>query len=99
MAAGHSDYHRGDMPVEAQAGTFKGFMGLTVYGGALLALIVIMPTLVYGVGLGWVTALFVTLIVGFIIGVALKLKAQWYAVIVALAIFTAIVCGLLTLFF
>ena len=99
MAAGHSDYHHGEMPVEAQSGTFKGFMGITMYGGALLALIVLMPTLVYGVNLGWLTALFITLVFGVIIGVALKLKAQWYASIVGLAVFTAIVCGLLQFFF
>ena len=47
MAAGNSDYTHGEMEVTAQEGTFKGFMGMTMYGGALVALIVIMPTLVF----------------------------------------------------
>ena len=99
MAAGNSDYTHGEMEVTAQEGTFKGFMGMTMYGGALVALIVIMPTLVYGVGLSWPLALIATLIVGIIIGIAMKLKAQWYASIIGLGILTAIFCGLLSFFF
>jgi len=98
MAAGHSDYHRGEMPVDAQEGTFEGFMGLTMYGGAALALIVIMPTLVFGVGLGWFSALIATFIVGALIGVALKLKAGWYVGLVGSAIVTAIICALFAAF-
>ncbi|WP_416879288.1 aa3-type cytochrome c oxidase subunit IV [Litorimonas sp.] len=97
MAAGSSNYNRGEMNVKAQSGTFGGFMGLTKYGGALVALIVLMPTLVFAVGMGWFSALIVSLIVGFVIGVVLKFKAIWYVVLVGTAIFVGIISFLLSL--
>jgi hypothetical protein len=97
MAGGSSNYTRGEMKVDAQAGTFSGFMGGTIYGGALVALVVIMPTLVFALGMGWPTALLITLILGFVIGAVLKLKAAWYAALVGLAIVVAIFCFLIGL--
>jgi len=97
MAGGSSNYKRGTMEVDAQSGTFDGFMGGTKYGGAAVALVVIMPTLVFGVGLGWFGALVATVILGFVMGMALKLKAAWYVALVATAIFVAIACVLLGL--
>jgi len=98
MAGGNSDYQRGTMEVGAQSGTFSGFMSGTVYGGAAIALVVIMPTLVFAVGMHWLPALVATVILGFVLGMALKLKGAWYVGIVATAIFTAIVCAILSLF-
>lgn len=94
MAADHSDYTHGTMPVDAQEGTFKGFMGITMYGGALIAIVLLMPTLFYGANMAWMPALITTLIVGVVIGLALKFKGAWYASIIGLAIVTAIVCAL-----
>lgn len=99
MAAGNSDYTHGEMEVTAQEGTFKGFMGYTIYGGALVALVVLMPTLIYGVGLSWPMALVTTLVLGIIIGIALKLKAQWYASIIGLGVLVALFCAALAFFF
>lgn len=96
MAAEHSDYVRGTMPVDAHEGTFGGFMSTTRYGSALIALVVLMPTLVFGTALTWFPALIVTFIVGVILGISLKLKGGWYAGIIGLSIFTAIVCALLS---
>lgn len=90
MAAEHSDYVHGTMGVDGHKKTFSGFMGLTVYGGAALALVVIFPTLVFGVQMGWLPALVTTLIIGVILGVVLKLKGGWYAGIVASAVPAAI---------
>ena len=86
MAAEHSDYVHGTMGVDGHKKTFSGFMGTTVYGGAALALIVIFPTLVFGTSLGWLKALIVTLIIGVVLGVALKFKGGWYAGIIVSAI-------------
>ena len=90
MAGGHSDYQHGTMEVSAQSGTFDGFMEGTKYGGSLVALIVIMPTLVFAVGLHWLPSLVATIGLGFVIGLALKLKPGWYVGIIGLAILTAI---------
>lgn len=85
MAAEHSDYQRGTMGVDGHKKTFGGFMGTTVYGGAALALIVIFPTLVFGVNMSWLSALVTTLVLGVVLGVALKLKGGWYAGMIATA--------------
>ena len=90
MAAGHSDYTRGKMPVEAQSGTFSGFMGLTVYGGCAIGVILLMPILVFAVHLAWPLALIISFVFGIILGVVFKLKGGWYVFVVGLAILTAI---------
>lgn len=92
MAAGHSDYTRGEMPVEGHRGTFTGFMAGTKYGGAFLVVILLFPTLVFGTAISWFPALVASVIVGFFIGAALKLKGAWYATLIGLAIVTAILC-------
>ena len=74
MAEDEKNYVKGTMGVDGHKKTFGGFMGTTVYGGAALALIVIFPTLVFGVSMGWTSALIVTLVLGIILGLALKLK-------------------------
>jgi len=91
MAGGHSEYKHGTMEVGAQSGTFSGFMDGTKYGGALIALIVIMPTLVFAVGLHWVPSLVATVIFGFILGAAMKFKGGWYVGLAGLAVLVAII--------
>lgn len=95
MAAGNSNYERGTMGVDGHKKTFGGFMGMTVYGGAALALIVIFPTLVFGVNMGWLAALIVTLIIGVVLGLGLKLKGGWYAGMIACAVPVAIASALI----
>mgnify|MGYP000678147560 CR=1 FL=1 len=96
MAGGHSDYARGTMEVAAQTGTFSGFMGGMKYGGSLVALFVVMPTLVFAVGLHWLPALIATVVFGFILGVVLKLKGAWYVSVVGLAVLTGLFSLLLS---
>jgi hypothetical protein len=95
MAAGNSNYQRGTMGVDGHKKTFGGFMGMTVYGGAALALLIIFPTLVFAVKMGWLPSLIVTVILGFVFGAALKLKGGWYAGVVAAAIPLAIASALI----
>ena len=94
MAAGHSDYQHGTMPVNAQEGAFKGFMAITKYGGAFIVIALLMPTLFFGANMGWMSALITSLVVGIVIGVALKFKGAWYASIIGLAVVTGILCAL-----
>ncbi len=99
MGGAHSDYKRGDMEVSAQRGTFDGFMGFTVYGGALIALMLIFAILtVGGVGLSWFPALIISLVLGIIVGAVLKLDAAWFASITILAVLTGLVCFIVGLF-
>ena len=96
MAGGHSDYKRGTMEVTAQSGTFSGFMGGTIYGGAVAALVVLLPTLVFAVGLNWFPSLIATVIFGFILGFVLKLKPAWYVGIIGVSILVAIISILIS---
>lgn len=90
MAGGQSNYQHGTMEVGAQSGAFSGFMEGTKYGSALVALVVIMPTLVFAVGLHWFPSLFATVILGFLIGMALKFKPGWYVGLVGLSVVLSI---------
>ena len=92
MAAGHSDYTRGEMPVDAHRGTFTGFMAGTKYGGAFLVVVLLFPTLLFSTSIAWLPSLIATVIVGIVIGAALKLKGAWYATVIAMAIVTALFC-------
>jgi len=98
MASANSDYKTGSMPIEAQSKTFGGFMNLTVYGGSLVAFILLYPTLVFCTPLAWLPSLIITLVFGIVLGVALKLKGSWFAGIIGLSVLLAIVTLLLTLF-
>jgi len=90
-----SNYTRGEMDISGHKKTFAGFMGTSVYGGAAIILSLLYPILVFGVHLGWLTALIVTFVVGVILGVALKFKSGWYAGMIAAAIPVAIISMIL----
>lgn len=95
----NTDYTRGEMKITDHKETFSGFMGMSVYGAAAIIVVLLFPILVFAVNLAWPTSMLVTVIVGVIIGVALKFKAQWYALLVGGAIFFSIIIALLTLIF
>ncbi len=98
MGGAPSDYKRGDMEIGAQKGTFGGFMDLTVYGGTLIALMLLFAILtVGGVGLSWFPALVATFVVGVVVGIGLKLNATYFATITGLSILTAIICAVVGL--
>ena len=76
MAVDETNYVKGTMGVDGHKKTFGGFMGTTVYGGAGLALVVIFPTLVFGVSMGWISALIVTCGVGYYTRFSIEVK-RW----------------------
>ncbi|NNC37049.1 MAG: aa3-type cytochrome c oxidase subunit IV [Acidimicrobiales bacterium] len=96
MAAGHSDYSRGDMPVDAHNKTFSGFIKGSAFGTAFIAVSVIMPTLVFCTSMTWGPALLISFIIGLILGPVLKLGGSWYGTLIALAIFAALVSMLIS---
>ena len=97
MADAHSNYTKGEMAVGAQRGTFDGFMGITVYGGGLLGLALLFPILtVGGVGLPWFPALLITIVVGIVMGLLLKLKGAWYATIILVSGIVGVICAIVS---
>ena len=95
----NSNYTRGEMKITDHKETFSGFMGMSVYGGAAIIVTLLFPILVFAVNLAWPTAMLATVILGVIIGLALKFKAQWYAVLVGTAVFFSVIIALLLLIF
>lgn len=93
MATDHSDYVKGTMGVIGHKKTFGGFMGFTKYGGSAIALLVLYPTIVFGTPLGWLASLITTVVIGFLTGVALKLKGGWYVGVIT----GAVIMGLMSL--
>ena len=90
MASSDSDYVQGSMPVEAQTGTFGGFMNLTVYGGCFIAFFLLFPILVFCTPLAWFPSLIAAVIFGVILGLVFKLKGVWYAAVIVSAIILAL---------
>ena len=74
-------------------------MNATVYGGSMIIYILLFPTLMFAVNLGWMPSLLISVIVAIIIGVALKLKGGWYVFVMGMAIVTAIFTAIVTAIF
>lgn len=53
MAETNSEFHHGDMDVSAQVATFHLFNGLTKWGSLTLATLILMLTLWFCVGVGF----------------------------------------------
>ena len=96
MAGGHSDYTRGEMPIEANANTFTGFIKGSAFATAIIAVSLIMPILVFCTSMTWGPALLVTFIIGLILGPIFKLGGSWYGILIALAIIGAVVSALIS---
>lgn len=96
MAAGHSDYTRGEMPMDAHNKTFSGFIKGSAFSTAVIAVSLIMPTLVFCTSLTWGPALLISFIIGLILGPVLKLGGSWYGTLIALAILGVIVSMLVS---
>lgn len=90
--AATSEYHHGEMNVDEQARTFAGFMRTTVWGCALLAVLLTFLTLHYTpVGLSWFVSMGVSLVLGVVIGLGLGLKGAWYATLIGLAVLGGVI--------
>lgn len=94
-----SNYSRGEMEIKGHKSTYSTFMDFSVYGGAAIIVILLFPILVFGVNLAWPASMLISVVLGVVIGLALKFKAQWYAVLIGTAILFSIIIGLATLIF
>ncbi|MEE2525800.1 aa3-type cytochrome c oxidase subunit IV [Hyphobacterium sp. HN65] len=92
-----ADYERGTMNIAEQSRTFSSFIGMSVWFGGLTILSVLFLSLTFAAHAGWMVSLIITTIVGILMGLALKLKASWYATVIgfaAICFLSAIVAGL-----
>lgn len=96
MASGNSEYKRGEMEITDHSKTYSGFMAASIWGGGVIVLICLMAILTFAAGFPWMPSLIGTFVVGVIMGLALKMKAGWYGLLIGLAIFGAIVSILIS---
>lgn len=93
-----AEYQRGTMEVTEQSRTFSSFIGMSVWFGGLTILTVFFLTLTFAANVGWMVSLIITTIVGILLGMALGLKANWYATVIgfaAVSFFSAIAASLI----
>ena len=93
-----SEYNRGEMDIAEQETTFSSFMGMSVWFGGFTAVIVLWLSLTFATGMGWMVATIISAIVGIVMGMALKMKAGWYATIVGLTIAAFVIGFIISLF-
>ena len=63
-----SEYHHGEMDIQAQKATWDGFITGGVWGGLLLVLSIGYAVLAVAIGMNWMVALGLMAIVGFAAG-------------------------------
>ncbi len=80
-----SDYVHGEMEIDEQVRTWDGFVKLTVWGSALIMLLVGYSTFTVAMGMHWMVALAICAIGGFAAGAAMKMGAAWNATVFLLA--------------
>lgn len=95
----NTNYTRGEMKISDHKGTFSGFMGISKYGAAAIIVLLLFPILIFAVNVPWTAAMLATVVLGIIIGVALKFKGQWYAGLIGSAIFLSVIIAILLLIF
>lgn len=76
--------------MQAHDNTFTGFIKISAFMTAFIAVSLIMPILVFCTPLGWGSALLVSFIIGLILGPVFKLGGGWYGTLIALAIVGAV---------
>lgn len=80
-----SDYVHGEMEISEQERTWNGFVTFTVWGSALIMLLVAYSTFTVGMGMDWMVALGLCVIGGLLAGAGMKMGAAWNATVLVLA--------------
>ena len=81
-----SDYARGDMPIKAQSTTFSGFNSISRYSGVVIILVVFWSTMLFAVGINGAAAAISTLVLGLVLGMALKLRGAYYPLLIVVCL-------------
>lgn len=96
MAKSKSHYVRGTMPIDGHQRTFTGFMKISAFATAFLAVILLFPILALCTPMGWLTSLIITFIVGLMIAPLFKLRGSWYGMLIGLAVLGTLIILMLT---
>ncbi|MEO1476803.1 MAG: aa3-type cytochrome c oxidase subunit IV [Pseudomonadota bacterium] len=95
-----SDYVHGEMDIAEQQRTFDGFMTATLWGSAIIVLVVGYATLTVATGMHWMVALALMAGTGIAAGAFLGMGVAWIAAVIgmtALAVIVQVFIGLFSL--
>ena len=93
-----SEYHHGDMDIEAQEATWHGFIVGSTRGGLITVLSVGYAVLAVAIGMNWMISLGIMAVVGLAAGLFLNLGGRWMATLVLLIILALVIQGFIALF-
>jgi hypothetical protein len=93
-----SEYTRGEMDVADHKRVYGGVMKAGLTAALLTGLIVFYLSVVFGTQAGWFAALIGTVVIGGVLGFALKQKAVYWTCLVVMAVIAVIAGGLVSLF-
>ncbi len=85
-----TNYTRGEMKIADQKDTYGGFMRMSMYGGAIIIVALLVPILIFAMNVAWPAAMLGSVLLGIIIGIALKFHPRWYVLLVTAAILVSI---------
>ncbi len=80
-----ADYTRGDMDVSEQQRTWDGFMRASLWGSAILMLVIGYAVLAVALGLNWFVALVICAGAGIVGGTLMNMGGAWLATVVGLS--------------
>ncbi len=86
QAAHGQDNSQGAMDIADQKSTFSGFMSVTVWSSALIAMSVACLTVAFAMGAGWFAGVGVYAVLGVAIGLVMRMGGVWWATLVATVI-------------
>lgn len=92
-----SDYQHGNMEITGHSKTYTGFMAGSIWGAGLIIMICLFPILVFGAHVSWFGALIITALVGILYGLVLKMKGGWFAAVIGLTIFGAVLSTIISI--
>lgn len=87
-----SDYTPGEMNIAEQTRTFSNFMKASVWGGGAIIVMLVALVLTFCTSLHWFPSMIAGAVVGVLVGMGLKMKAGWYAMVIAITV-AGIVCA------
>lgn len=89
-----ADYTRGSMDISDQSSTWRGFITASLWGSAILLLVIAYLTFTLALGMHWLIALVLCAGAGLIGGVLMGMGGAWIATVIglsALAVFIQVV--------
>ena len=93
-----ADYTHGEMDITEQSRTWSGFLKGSLWGGAIIMMIVAYATFTLTMGMPWLIALVLVAGAAIVGGLAMDMGGAWVASVIGLAALAVLVQILIWLF-